>query len=191
MIPGEGENQVTKGRHIGVDVDRETQERRILQCLKQHMNWDQIAQHLGYAHRSTAWKIWKKRMARERERMRETVDDMRDMQHMNLEAILKSLRPRCVGQKPSLSHINTYLKVAQSIRDLRGLDAPKEVRSAVNVTGTVEATPERNAQLIRQAFGKHGDEDEEVAIKRIMARAVAQEIVIDAPAITEGDKAKE
>lgn len=137
-----------------------------IQLRLQYRTWNEIADLLGWGHRTTAHVAVKRELERRRAAMDDSLDELRTREFDRLETLgreaLRVLEKdhlvvnagRVVffgpdGQErpllddgPKLAAINTLVKVSESLRKLLGLDAPGKVDAAVTVQYTIKGIPE-------------------------------------------------
>jgi DNA-binding CsgD family transcriptional regulator len=125
----------------------EARQERAIRLRVQGFNYREIAAELGISV-GTAYNDCSAAMKRIREQTRESAEEVRSVELDRLDRMIRALEVKAFGDGDTRA-IDTLLKVSERRAKLLGLDAPE---LHVNVG---EVTPDRAAQLVREAFGDH------------------------------------
>lgn len=111
----------SRARRNAVSAERE---RRVLALVLAGMTFDQIAQEVGYATSSGAWRAYKRGLTNT---VRPVADEVRAMESARLDRLLLTWWPRALGaggHDPSPRAADMVLKIMARRAALLGLDAP-------------------------------------------------------------------
>ena len=91
----------------------------------------QIAEQLGYANESGAYKAVTRYLAETAQDMSETTESVRQLEVQRLDRMLFTIYPQVLGG--DLSAIQTAMRIGERRSSLLGLDAPKQYEAKIRI----------------------------------------------------------
>lgn len=137
-----------------VEVERHVLRRTQAAEMKaEGATWEQIADALGYANKSHAWKDVNNRLAEVKEEETLAVEHLRILHETRLERLIQAWWPQATGQDVNRPGLNSraaeiVLKALERQARLRGVDAP--IKSEVSVTQNLDERIEEMLRTLRQ-----------------------------------------
>ena len=134
----------TPSEKIGKAIDEAERSRSAIEMRKAGLTYDVIAQRLGFANRSGAFKAVERGI---RSIMREPADDLRSLELERLDTIQVGLWTK--ARSGDVQAIDRLLRIMERRAKLLGLDAPEA--STVSIDATVEMQDEQQRLIGRIA----------------------------------------
>ena len=126
-------------------------EKRVLELKRSGATWDAIAEVVGYANASGAFKAYQRAMVRT---LQQPAEELRDAEIDRLDRLQRAFWFQAIGDRdnePNLRAADFILKVIDRRAKLLGLDAPTKIQAEVvtyDASG-IEADIERIARQLR------------------------------------------